>query len=302
MPGKVRIVTDSSAQFIEPSVIQRYGITVVPLEIQFGAHTYREGIDIDAERFFQRVAESHTLPELIAPSVEHFAETYSRMNRETDQVLSIHLSRSIHSTWENARAASQTLLGRCEIVTLDSQTTSVGLALLVEAAAKCAENNASLDEVVRTVRKMIPRVYAIFYVETLDYLRRAGLVSESQAILGAMLGIKPFLTIEEGELITMEKVRTRPQAIEKLVEFVTEFAAVQDLIVLQNTPYITEQTRMLQERLALEFSPRPFPVAVYNPSLATIIGPDAMGIVVVEDDSADLDGDEDDSAWQLPSN
>jgi DegV family protein with EDD domain len=302
MPGKVRIVTDSSAQFIEPSVIQRYGITVVPLEIQFGAHTYREGIDIDAERFFQRVAESHTLPELIAPSVEHFAETYSRMNRETDQVLSIHLSRSIHSTWENARAASQTLLGRCEIVTLDSQTTSVGLALLVEAAAKCAENNASLDEVVRTVRKMIPRVYAIFYVETLDYLRRAGLVSESQAILGTMLGIKPFLTIEEGELITMEKVRTRPQAIEKLVEFVTEFAAVQDLIVLQNTPYITEQTRMLQERLALEFSPRPFPVAVYNPSLATIIGPDAMGIVVVEDDSADLDGDEDDSAWQLPSN
>ncbi len=217
MPGKVRIVTDSSAQFIDPSVIQRYGITVVPLEIQIGAYTYREGVDIDAERFFQRVAESHTLPELIAPSVEHFAEVYARLNRQTDQVLSIHLSRSIHSTWENARAASQTLLGRCEIVTLDSQTTSVGLALLVETAAKCAENNASLDEVVRTVRKMIPRVYAIFYVETLDYLRRAGLVSESQAILGAMLGIKPFLTIEEGELITMEKVRTRPQAIDKLV-------------------------------------------------------------------------------------
>jgi DegV family protein with EDD domain len=302
MPGKVRIVTDSSAQFIDPSVIQRYGITVVPLEIQIGAYTYREGVDIDAERFFQRVAESHTLPELIAPSVEHFAEVYARLNRQTDQVLSIHLSRSIHSTWENARAASQTLLGRCEIVTLDSQTTSVGLALLVETAAKCAENNASLDEVVRTVRKMIPRVYAIFYVETLDYLRRAGLVSESQAILGAMLGIKPFLTIEEGELITMEKVRTRPQAIDKLVEFVTEFAAVQELIVLQNTPYPTEQTRMLQDRLALEFSPRPFPVAVYNPSLATIIGPDAMGIVVVEDDSADPDGDEDDSTWQLPSN
>lgn len=302
MPGKVRIVTDSSAQFIDPSVIQRYGITVVPLEIQIGTQTYREGIDIDAEGFFRRVAQSSAMPELIAPSVEQFAEIYARLNRETDQVLSIHLSRSIHSTWENARAASQTLLGRCEIVPLDSQTTSVGLALLVEAAAKCAESNASLDEVVHTVRRMISRVYLIFYVETLDYLRRAGLVGESQAILGAMLGIKPFLTIEEGELITMEKVRTRPQAIDKLVEFVTEFAGVHDLIVLQNTANVTEQTRMLQDRLALEFSPKPFPVAVYNPSLATIIGPDAMGIVVVEDDSADLDGDEDDSAWQHSSN
>ncbi len=296
MTGKVRIVTDSSAQFTDPTVVRRHNITVLPLEIQLGSTIYREGVDIDADDYFQRLAETNAMPALLPPGVERFAETYAKLNRETDQILSIHLSRAMHTTWQNAKAATQTLLGRCEITVLDSQTTSVGLALLIEAAAKCAEQGASLDDVVRTVRKLIPRIYAIFYVESLDYLYRGGLVSESQAILGGMLGVKPFLTIEEGELITMEKVRTRPQAIDKLVEFVTEFSGVEHLIILQNTPYVTEQTRMLQDRLAFEFEERPFPVAVYNPSLATFIGPDATGIMVFEGDSDDED-DEDDSSW-----
>jgi DegV family protein with EDD domain len=200
----------------------------------------------------------------------------------------------MHQTWQNAKSATQLLLGRCDIAVIDSQTTSIGLALLVEAAAKLAEEITSLDEVVRAVRAMTARIYSIFFVETLDYLRRGGLISESQAILGGMLGIKPFLTIEEGVLIPMEKVRTRPQAVDKLVEFVTEFAAVDHLVILQNTLHATDQTRMLQERLALEFSARPFPVAVYKPSLGTYIGTDATGIFVFESEIEDEDDDQDD--------
>ena len=294
MPSKVRIVTDSSAQFMDPSVIQRYRITVVPLAIQIGAQVYREGIDIDSDGFFRRVSDTKAMPALLAPEVEQFADTYARLARETDKVLSIHISRSMHSTWQHAKTATQTLLGRCEIIVLDSQTTSVGLGFLVEAAAKLAEETDSLDDVVREVRAMISHIYAIFYVETLDYLQRAGLVSESQAILGGMLGIKPFLTIEEGELITMEKVRTRPQAVDKLVEFVTEFSSVDRLVILQNTLHNTEQTRMLQERLALEFAARPFPVVVYKPSLGTYIGTDAMGIIVFETGGDDIDGEDED--------
>src|SRR5260221_8979487 len=127
MASKVRIVADSSAQFIDPSVVRRHNIVVLPLEIQLGSKTYREGVDIDAEGYFQRLAESSVMPVLVAPSVERFTETYAKLNRETDQVLSIHLSRAMHGTWQNAKAATQTLLGRCEIDVIDSQTTSVGL-------------------------------------------------------------------------------------------------------------------------------------------------------------------------------
>ncbi|SRR5260221_5624234 len=298
MAGKVRIVTDSSAQFLDPAVVERHKIVVVPLTIQIDSRTYREGIDLDSASFFKLVSDSRTPPTLLAPTVEQFTDTYTRLHRETDRILSIHLSRSMHTTWQNARNATQSLLGRCEIAVVDSQTASVGLGLLVEAAAKLAEQTNSLDEIIHQIRAMVSRIYAIFYVESLAYLQHNELVSESQAILGGMLGIKPFLTIEEGQLITMEKVRTRAQAVDKLVEFVTEFTEVESLVILQNTPHVTDQTRMLRERLTLEYSARSFPVMVYGPSLGTFIGPDAMGIVVFEKEGLLAeDGEGEDDLW-----
>ncbi len=98
MLGKVRIVTDSSAQFMDPSVIQRYNITVVPLRIKIGSEIYREGIDIDSHNFFRRVAESKSAPVLLPPDEQQFAQVYARLNRETDRILSLHISRD--SAWQ----------------------------------------------------------------------------------------------------------------------------------------------------------------------------------------------------------
>ena len=131
--------------------------------------------------------------------------------------------------------ASKTLLGRCEIVPLDSMTLSVGLALLVEKAAQAAEGGASLEEVVHQARSQLSHVYSVFYVNGLAYLRHTGLLSDAQTILGTMLDIKPFLTIEEGELIPMEKVRTQA-AVDKIVEFVAEFSALEQLVILHSAP------------------------------------------------------------------
>lgn len=287
--GKVRIVTDSSAHFPNPDSVERYRIQVVPLTVRLGAQSFREGIDIDADTFLR--LESHGKPAaaLVAPSVETFADLYAHLNQETDQILSLHMSHSMSQTWDHARVASKTLLGRCEIAVVDSLTTSVGLAMLVEIAGRAAEAGADLDEIVRLTRARLPHVYSVFYVETLDYLRHNGLLSESQTILGTMLEIKPFLTIEEGELMPMEKVRTQAQAIDKLVEFVTEFTGIEQLVILRNTPYPTERTRQLQDRLAVEFPGRHFPMMMYGPSLAAMIGPDGMGIVVCENPDAEDD-------------
>lgn len=282
MAGMIRIVTDSSAQFVDPTFVERYGITVVPLDIRLESHVYREGVDVSPDGFLRRLAHTRATPTLLPPTIETFEKVYTKLNRETDRIISLHLSRAIHSTWQHAKAATERLLGRCEIAVVDSQLASVGLALLVETAARLADQTDSVDEVVREVRKMIPRFYSIFSVETLDYLLRAKLVSESHAALGAMLGIKPFLTIEEGELIVMEKTRTRLQTIDKLVEFVTEFASIEQLVILQNG--YSEQIRTLQDRIAVEFSRTPFPTITYSPSLACILGPDATGIMILEND------------------
>lgn len=280
--GKIRIVTDSSAQFVNPEIVKRHNIEVVPNTIHLGAQSFREGIDLDAEAFFRLHNQSNAPITLSAPSVDAFTAVYGRLNRGTDKILSLHMSRAFGATWNNARSATKTLLGRCEIVALDSLTTSVGLGMLVEAAAIAIEDGLPFDEVVRIVRGMVPHIYIVVFVESLDYLRRNGLLSESQSVLGAMLNIKPFLTIEEGEIIPMEKVRTGAQAIDKLVEFVTEFSDVKDLVILQSTPYATDAIRTLQEQLAVEFSGRSFPSTQYGPSLAALVGTDATGIVVYE--------------------
>ncbi len=280
--GEVRIVTDSNAHFLEPGVVEQYGIRVVPLNVTVGGQTFKEWVELDSEEFFRRVGRPGPLPTVSPPGTDELARIYAELSKETDQILSLHLSRRLCPVVDKAEAAASAMRGRCDIAVMDSMTASAGLAILVEVAAQAAAEGHPLDDVVRLLRGAIPHVYAVFYVETLDYLRRDGLIGEAQAILGTMLGIKPFLTIEDGEIIPMEKVRTHSQAVDRLVEFVVEFSTFERLIILQSVPYHTDQTRLLIERLSAEFPDREFPVMMYGPSLGAMIGPYGMGVVVYE--------------------
>lgn len=279
----MRVVVDSSADFYSPTLVQRYGITLVPQTIAFGPEEFRDHhSDMDTEKFFQYLSHDVPVPRLIAPSVEDYAKVFSHLAQYTDQIVSLHTSRHLSEAFVNAKEAAEGLLGRCEIAVLDSQTVSAGLGLLAEYAAQIAETTSSLDEAVRAIRGAIGRTYSVFYVDTLDYIQHAGLLSEAQSILGTMLGIKPFLTIESGELLTMEKVRTRSQAVDKLVEFATEFMNIEKIVLLQNSPFTTEAIRQLQDRLKIEIGKRTYPTILYGPTLASYLGPDATGVAILE--------------------
>ncbi|MCE7948756.1 MAG: DegV family protein [Chloroflexi bacterium CFX4] len=282
MPSKIKIVTDSAAHFSDPSVVSDYDITVVPLGIRWKGQLYREGVDLDAAAFLEMLNASSGLPQLVPPSADEFHAVYARLARETDRILSIHLSQAMHSTWQNAQDGIQNLLGRCTITVVDSKSIGLGLALMVEEAARLAETCDSVDEIVRLLRKQIGRLYTIFTVDRLAYLQQHQLLSQPQALLGTMLGIKPLLTIEDGELLAMEKVRTPLQTIDKFVEFMLEFSAVDQVLILQSAVQPTEQTQALIERLNIEFAARTYPTAVYQPSLACYLGPNASGIMVYE--------------------
>jgi DegV family protein with EDD domain len=279
---RVHVVTDSTAHFTDPTLPQRLDVTIVPQTILFGRQSYREGIDITTEEFFRRLPHYATLPTLQPPSVDVFRDLYAEKIKQNKQLLSIHSSSKMSNTVAMARQAADEFLGGNKIVVIDSLTTSIGLGLLVEAAAKAAERGDPLDEIVRIVRGMITHMYAVFFVESLEYLERNGRLSKSQAVLGTMLGIKPFLTIEDGEIIPMEKVRTREKAIDKLVEFVSEFSTIERVAIMQSGQQPTEDTRLLLERLEQTFPGQYFPVMTYGPGLACQIGPDSLGIFIFE--------------------
>ncbi|MBN1810815.1 MAG: DegV family protein [Anaerolineae bacterium] len=278
---KVRIVTDS-ASIIKPAVAEQLGVTILPLTVRIGDDNYQDGQDLDHEELLLRMTRDRIHPKIVGPTVDDFRQMYSQITRYSNQIISLHSSASLSPVHREAQVAAQEFLGRCDILVMDSETLSLGLSILVKEAAQLANEGVSLNEITRQIRGTLRRIYIVLITDTLDYLEHNHLINPTQAILGAMLGIKPFLAIEEGKIIPMEKVRSRERAIDKLAEFANEFSEVEQIAILQSTPYPTSETKMLQERLDVVMPNREFPILLYGPLLASQIGPDGMGLVVYE--------------------
>jgi fatty acid kinase fatty acid binding subunit len=277
----VRIVTDSTA-YLSPELVEKYDITVIPFHVRIGDRAYLDGVDLDEETFHRDVYAQGMKPSTMSPSVAEFQRVYEDLNRETGSVITILLSTTLSKAYENARRAADTLLGRCQIEVIDSRSVSVGLGILVELAARAAAEGQSIDEIVRLVRGVIPHIYVVFFSDTLAYLERGGRIGRAQALLGTILGIRPFLTLEEGEIMPIEKVRTREQALEKLLEFVMEFDAIKQLAIIKGDSRPSAETEAIVERLQGQFPDVSVPVLSYGSVLASHIGPDTMGMIVYE--------------------
>jgi DegV family protein with EDD domain len=275
----VKIITDSTAD-ISPEVAAALGITVLPLTIQFGSKTYREGIDISAKEFFSKIAHTTDAPILGAPSVAQFEQTLDELMKQTDSIVAILNSSKLSRTYHNAQRAASPLMGRAKIRIIDSQLVTTGLGMIVTSAARAAEQGADVEEVVRLTRGLIPRTYIAAFADTLDYLERSGRIRKAQAILGTMLNIKPLLILEEGEIVVLEKVRTRAKAVEKLVEFIIEFTHIEKMDVLHSTT--PEDVALLIEQVNLQLPNLDMKVEMYGPSLGAFLGPSALGVVVYE--------------------
>ena len=277
----VGIVTDSAA-YLDPRVAQELNIRVVPFEVRVGQQSYRDGVDLDANGYYDLVRQYDAGVQVVPPSAQAFYQAYVELGQSTNEILSIHPPEALTPAIRYAREAARMLLGRLQIVVLDSQTISLGLGLLVESAARAASKGQDFEEIMRLVRGLIPRVYVVFFSENLEYLKRGGRIGEAQALLGRMLGIKPFLTLEGGAIQPMEKVRTREEALEKLVEFVSEFDDLVKLSIIRGMNDRPDEIALLRERFEGLFPDLEAPVIHYGPVLASHIGPDNLGVIVYE--------------------
>ena len=278
--SQVKIVTDSSAHLPDAGLIAELGIEVVPLIVRMGAQVYRERINFTDEAFFRRLAKDSGSVSVESPSVSEMRGVFGGLGQVADKIVCIHTSTSLNDIAEVARQAAASYAGRQRIVVLDTATTSVGVGLIVEAAARAAADGASLAEVVRIVRGMIPHMYALILSDSLAFLEAWGRLGPAQTLLGTMLGLKPIATMEDGDLLPIEKVRSYSRAIDKLFEFIIEFSHVEQMYLLQHE--FESEAAQLLERLELAFPDREFPVIGYPPSLAVHIGPRALGVLVYE--------------------
>ena len=155
-PKLVRVVTDSTAD-LPAEIVDELGITVIPLQVIFGSETFRDGVDLTAEEFFERLPQEKELPTTSQPSAGEFQQAYGTLAEKTDRVLSIHLSAGFSGTVGAAQQAAGRLAERCQIEVVDSGTVSMAMGFAVIAAARAAQDGADLDTCTRIARSILGR-------------------------------------------------------------------------------------------------------------------------------------------------
>ena len=276
--SNARIVTDSSAD-LSSEAVEELGITVVPLGIRVGREMLVEGPDLRSVGFHRRMARNDTVAIAVPPTASQFADAYGQLARQASRIVSIHLSSRLSDTVRAAREGSVGCSGRCQVSVIDSQVVSRALGILVTEAAKAARDGLAAQEIVRMLRGMIPRTYLAFYVQNPDYLRRTIATQRSRGTRRGRI-TSPLLTMEEGEIIYVRRLRGRGTALERLVEFVAEFRELKKLSILHSG--LVPEVEELRARLA-DLLPRVVTEEhIYGPTLGTYVGPEALGIVAFE--------------------
>lgn len=282
---KPMIVTDSAARYSNARIMQQYPITTLPNTIRIGQTTYRDDIDITTEELMKLMVDVNLPLTIEPPTTDDYLAIYTRLSHMTDSIISIHPSRDLSPNWQNARRAAAQVSGGLQVAVIDSRSICAGQGMLLRVAGQAILDGGDFETVVKKTRSAVDRLYAVCYVESLEYLQKNQIMADSRALLGALLGIKPFLSIEDGHITVIEKVKTRSQAVERIVEFLIEFDDIDDAVIIQPRAHITEQTRAIQDRLSLEFPGKHFPYTLYGSSFASLVGINATGIYVLESEN-----------------
>ncbi len=218
MMEKIKIVTDSTSDLPE-EIIKKYDIEVLPLLINFGSETYKDIIDIKLHELLIKMEESDEFPGTAQVSPQRFLECYKRYIQEGYHIVSIHISSKMSGTYQSACVAKE-MLETDDIIVIDSLNVTSGLGLLVLKAAKLQEAGSRAREIENEIKEMIPHIKSVLAFESLDNLVKGGRLSKTAGIIGNILGIKPILSVENGEIGVIDKVRGSKKSIRFILDYI----------------------------------------------------------------------------------
>ncbi|MDD4571359.1 MAG: DegV family protein [Clostridia bacterium] len=205
----IKIITDSTCDIPLPETRQM-GIEMVPLSVNFGDETFVDKFTITNKEFYKKLQTSAVMPTTTLANPQQFIEVFNRYHN--DDIIGIFLSAKLSGTFQSAVIAKETVK-RNNIYLIDSNTTTIGMALLIEQALKYQNEGKTTQEIIQKINELIPKVeiYAIF--DTLKYLVKGGRISASKGLIGNVLGVKPIIHLQNGELTSIGKERGMKKAI-----------------------------------------------------------------------------------------
>lgn len=278
----VKVVTDSTSD-IPAQVAQELGITVVPLYIHFGNEVHRDGVDISTAEFYERLVKEPQLPKTSAPSSGTFTETYQNLATQTDEVISIHISSKLSATYNSALVGKGGTEAACRVEVVDSLSASMGLGLLVIAAAKAALAGADLDEVAALVARDIPNTHYFGLVNTLEYLHKGGRIGKAAALLGSVLDFKPLIEVRDGEVYPLERVRGQSKALARLCAQAQKYPRIKEMAIAHTTT--PQDLDELSACLATSFPKDKIYRSQCGATIGAYVGPGALTMGLIEEEA-----------------
>lgn len=228
--SQIRIVTDSTADMDERES-EQLGIVTVPLNVHWNAETYEDKVELSLEEFYRKLREEKGTPKTSQPSVGRFIDVYRNLLENADGIVSIHISRKVSGTANAAQvAADEVAPDRIAIV--DSKNLSDALGCLAIRIARLAHAGASLQECVSAAEDLVPRLRLFAAMDTLEFLRRGGRVNRMQAFAGNLFSIKPMVHLVDGEIVPVDRVRTRAASVKRMAELVASLGPLEEVAVL----------------------------------------------------------------------
>lgn len=277
--GRIAVVTDSTAD-LPASLREELGVATIPLNVLWGNETLKDGIDIDAERFYARLKVDKELPKTSQPSAGEFVDFFRRVAEEqnVDAIVGFFISAALSGTVSSAEIAKG-LFSDVRIEVVDSLSTSMGLGFQVIAAARAAQQGASVEEVIEAARRVYYRQQILFVVDTLEFLHRGGRIGGAQRFMGTALQLKPLLELENGKIEAVEKVRTKRKALDRLLSIALErkgSAPVEGAAVVHADT--AEEGWLLQEEAKKLLGIDQIYLTILSPVLGTHTGPGTLGL------------------------
>jgi len=273
----IRIVTDSTCD-LPQATIDHYGITVLPLHINFAGESLLDGVEVSKAEFYERLPACHPAPTTSAPGAAVFERTYMDLAQGgASEILSIHISATLSAVTDVARVAAAEHQG-VPVHVIDSGQLGFGVGLVVDAAARAIADGLGLSDVLGRIEDRIRHTHVFAALDTLEYLKRSGRMNGVLAGLGSILQIKPILRMHGGKAVA-ERVRTRGRALHRLLEILQGLGPIEQAALIHANALERAESFLALARPWLPTGP--IPRVEITPTIGAHGGPGVVGLAVV---------------------
>ncbi|MBG0787531.1 MAG: DegV family protein [Anaerolineaceae bacterium] len=274
---KVAIVTDSTA-YLPQEIVDELGLTIVPLTLHWDGESYRDGVDIMAEEFYERLAQSETIPTTSQTTVGEFVKIFQSLLDQDYAVLTLPISSGISGTVESAFQAKKEFEGQ-PVEVVDTKLVSMALGFMVMTVGRAAKAGTSLEECVALAHDVYPRIGVYFTVDNLKYLHKGGRINTAKRLLGSMLNVKPLMEIRDGKIELVESVRSRKKAMSRMLDLIEEDIAGREPVRIGAFHAAADEDVNILLEMAIErFHPVETVLTFVSPVIGSHTGPGTISL------------------------